>query len=85
MGAALVKELDTGIEGAGTRTVVLELDGVQWATQKNVVETVLGRRPGVVGAEANPVAQTVTVRYDPARTTVEDLAGWVRVPIPLPG
>ncbi len=73
-----MKELDTGIEGAGTRTVVLELDGVQWATQKNVVETVLGRRPGVVGAEANPVAQTVTVRYDPARTTVEDLAGWVR-------
>nr|WP_208411472.1 heavy metal translocating P-type ATPase [Mycolicibacterium fluoranthenivorans] len=70
--------MDTGIEGAGTRTVVLELDGVQWATQKNVVETVLGRRPGVVGAEANPVAQTVTVRYDPARTTVEDLAGWVR-------
>ncbi|MCV7355375.1 copper-translocating P-type ATPase [Mycolicibacterium fluoranthenivorans] len=57
---------------------MLELDGVQWATQKNVVETVLGRRPGVVGAEANPVAQTVTVRYDPARTTVEDLAGWVR-------
>lgn len=37
-----MKELDTGIEGAGTRTVVLELDGVQWATQKNVVETVLG-------------------------------------------
>jgi Cu2+-exporting ATPase len=58
--------------------VVLELDGVQWATQKNVVETVLGRRPGVVGAEANPVAQTVTVHYEPACTTVEDLAGWVR-------
>ncbi|BDX31558.1 copper-translocating P-type ATPase [Mycobacterium antarcticum] len=77
-GSAQVKELDTDVEVAGTHTVVLELDGVQWATQKNVVETVLGRRPGVVGAEANPVAQTVTVRYDPARTTVEDLAGWVR-------
>lgn len=67
----------TSVAGA-ERTVVLELDGVQWATQKNVVETVLGRRPGVVGAEANPVAQTVTVRFDPARTTVDDLAGWVR-------
>ncbi|TPG34654.1 heavy metal translocating P-type ATPase [Mycolicibacterium hodleri] len=67
---------DIGV--AGARSVVLELDGVQWATQKNVVEAALGRRPGVVGAEANPVAQTVTVRYDPAATTVEDLAGWVR-------
>ncbi|MEU0498595.1 heavy metal translocating P-type ATPase [Mycobacterium sp. NPDC006124] len=70
--------MKTGDPVAGTRTVVLELDGVQWATQKIVVETVLGRRPGVVGAEANPVAQTVTVRYDPASTTVEHLAGWVR-------
>lgn len=52
---------------------MLELDGVQWASQKNVVETVLGRRPEVVGAEANPVSQTVTVRYDPAHTTVEQL------------
>lgn len=77
-GSAQVKELDTDVEVASTRTVVLELDGVQWATQKNVVETVLGRRPGVVGAEANPVAQTVTVHYEPACTTVEDLAGWVR-------
>lgn len=70
--------METGGPVAGVRTVVLELDGVQWASQKNVVETVLGRRPGVVGAEANPVAQTVTVRYDPDRTTVEHLAGWVR-------
>lgn len=60
------------------RNVVLELDGLHWATQKNAVEAVLGRRPGVVGVEANPVGQTATVTYDPARTTVEDLAGWVR-------
>jgi Cu2+-exporting ATPase len=78
LGVTGVNELETGSPAAGTRTVVLELDGVQWATQKNVVESVLGRRPGVVGAEANPVTQTVTVRYDPARATVEDLAGWVR-------
>ena len=60
------------------RSVVLEVDGLQWATEKNVVEAVLGRRPGVAGVEANPVAQTATVTFDPARTTVGDLAGWVR-------
>lgn len=60
------------------RSVVLEVDGLHWATEKNVVEAVLGRRPGVVGVEANPVAQTATVIYDPARTTVEDLVGWIR-------
>ena len=60
------------------RTVVLEVDGLQWATQKNVVEAVLGRRPGVLEVEANPVAQTASVTYDPARTSVQDLARWVR-------
>jgi len=38
---------------------------------------VLGRRPGVLEVEANPVAQTATVEYDPARTSVEELARWV--------
>jgi len=61
-----------------SRSVVLELDGLQWATEKNAVEAVLGRRRGVSDVQANPVAQTATVIYDPARTTVEDLAGWVR-------
>ena len=69
--------MDTQVAGS-QRSVVLEVDGLHWATEKNVVEAVLGRRPGVVGVEANPVAQTATVTYDPARTTVEDLAGWVR-------
>jgi Cu2+-exporting ATPase len=31
-----------------------------------------------VSVEANPVAQTATVTYDPARTSVADLSGWVR-------
>ncbi|WP_295697407.1 heavy metal translocating P-type ATPase, partial [Lapillicoccus sp.] len=57
----------------------MELDGLQWATQKNAVEAVLGRRPGVLAVEANPVAQTATVTYDPAITTSEDLAEWIRV------
>jgi Cu2+-exporting ATPase len=60
-----------------TETAVLEVSGVQWATEKAVVEAVLGRRPGVASVEANPVAQTATVTYDPARTTVAELAGWL--------
>ncbi len=60
------------------RTDVLEVRGVQWASEKSRVEAVLGRRPGVTGVEANPVAQTATVTYDPARTSVGELAGWIR-------
>jgi P-type Cu2+ transporter len=63
---------------SSARSVVVELDGLHWASEEYSVEAVLGRRPGVVGVEANPVAQTATVIYDPSRTTVEDLAGWVR-------
>src|SRR5207245_4846158 len=47
-------------------TVVLDVSGLYYATEKNVVETVIGRRPGVHRVEANPVAQTATVTYDPA-------------------
>ena len=59
---------------AAAETAVLEVSGVQWATEKAVVEAVLGRRPGVHSVEANPVAQTATVTYDPARTSVAELA-----------
>ena len=69
--------MSTQLAGA-ERRVVLEMDGLQWASEKLTVETALGRQPGVLGVEANPVAQTATVTYDPARTTVGDLAGWVR-------
>ena len=69
--------MDAVTESAG-RTVVLEVDGLQWATQANVVEAVIGRKPGVIGVEANPVAQTATVTYDPAVTSVPELSGWVR-------
>ena len=51
---------------------------MQWATEKAVVEAVLGRRPGVHAVDANPVAQTATVTYDPTRTTVAELSGWIR-------
>ena len=59
-------------------TAVLEVSGVHWASSKAVTEAVLARRPGVVAVDANPVAQTATVTYDPSRTSVADLAGWVR-------
>src|SRR5215218_481869 len=63
---------------AQRQTVVLEMAGVHWASEKAVAESVLGRRPGVVAVEANPVGQTAAVTYDPARTSVVQLTGWVR-------
>jgi Cu2+-exporting ATPase len=59
-------------------TAVLEVAGVHWASEKATVERVLGRRPGVLSVEANPVGQTATVTYDPTRTSVADLAAWIR-------
>ncbi|MGY1638916.1 heavy metal translocating P-type ATPase [Geodermatophilus sp. SYSU D00742] len=59
-------------------TAVLEVAGVHWASEKVTVERVLGRRPGVLSVEANPVGQTATVTYDPTRTSVADLAAWLR-------
>ena len=59
-------------------TAVIEVSGVNWASEKAVAETVLSRRPGVLAVEVNPVAQTATVTYDPARTSVVELSEWVR-------
>ena len=59
------------------RTVV-EVRGLHWATSKAVIERVLAQRPGVAGVDANPVAQTATVRFDPSVTSVEQISGWVR-------
>jgi P-type Cu2+ transporter len=61
-----------------TQITVIEVSGVQWASSKAVAETVLSHRPGVLTIDANPVAQTATVTYDPDRTSVAQLAGWVR-------
>jgi Cu2+-exporting ATPase len=60
------------------KTTVLEAGGLHWATSAAVVENVLARRPGVLGVQANAVAQTSTVRYDSARTSVAQLSGWIR-------
>ena len=58
-------------------TVVLHVGGLHYATEKAVAERVLAHRPGVVAVEANPVAQTATVGFDPAMTSVEELRGWI--------
>ena len=58
-------------------TTVLHVGGLHYAGEKNVVERVLGNRPGVLEVEANPVAQTATVGFDPDQTSVEDLRRWV--------
>jgi Cu2+-exporting ATPase len=56
---------------------VLDVRGLQWASQQNVLAAVMSRRPGVLEVEANPVAQTATVRYDPTRTSLAELRDWV--------
>ena len=63
----------TGTAAPATETVVLHTGGLYRASEKAVVEAVLGRLPGVVSVEANPVAQTANVTYDPARSSVAEL------------
>jgi Cu2+-exporting ATPase len=58
-------------------TAVLHVGGLHYASEKAVVEHVLGKRPGVLAVEANPVAQTATVEYEPRTTSVEALQRWV--------
>ncbi len=58
-------------------TTVLHVGGLSWASEKAVVERVLGRRPGVRAVDANPVSQTATVTFDTAQTSVAELRGWV--------
>jgi len=58
--------------------VVLDVRGVQWASEKARVEAILGRRTGVLSVEANPVAQNATITFDSAQTSVEALRDWIR-------
>jgi Cu2+-exporting ATPase len=59
-------------------TVVLHVGGLHYVTEQAVVEQVLGHRAGVQDVEANPLAQTATVTFDPQQTSVEALRDWVR-------
>lgn len=63
---------------AGHNTVILDLRGLRCATEGNVVRAALRRKPGVVDVVANAVAQTATVTFDPARTSVTAVREWVR-------
>ncbi|SFR28139.1 Cu2+-exporting ATPase [Lentzea waywayandensis] len=58
-------------------TVVLDVSGLHWASEQNVVNAKLGRQAGVHDVEVNPAAQTATVHFDPAVTSVADLRQWV--------
>jgi Cu2+-exporting ATPase len=56
-----------------TTTVVLHVGEQYRGTEKLVVEAALSRHPGVRSVDANPVAQTATVTYDPTVTSVAEL------------
>ncbi|MFD8302833.1 heavy metal translocating P-type ATPase [Streptomyces sp. NPDC059690] len=58
-------------------TAVLDVRGLSWASQQSTITAVLGRRPGVLDVEANPVGQTATVVFDPRRTSLAELRHWV--------
>jgi len=58
-------------------TAVLHVGGLHFASEKAVVERTLGRQTGVLAVEANPVAQTATVTFDPNATSVNELRRWV--------
>jgi len=60
------------------QTAALEVAGMHWASEQATVEAVLGRRPGVLAVEANPVGQTAVITYDPATTSIGQLSAWVR-------
>jgi Cu2+-exporting ATPase len=56
-----------------TETVVLHVGRQYRASEKAVVEAALMQLAGVVSVDANPVAQTATVRYDPSLASVQAL------------
>src|SRR5262249_43124820 len=67
---------DVGV-GKDRSTVVLDVSGLQWASERNVVTARLLRRPGVLEVQVNPVGQTATVGFDPGRTSLAELREWV--------
>ena len=58
-------------------TAILDVRGLRWASQQDVVAAPLRRRPGVLDVAVNPVAQTATVVFDPAVTSLAELRRWV--------
>jgi P-type Cu2+ transporter len=66
-----------GVPVGKVATIVLHVGGQYRASEKAVVERVLSCRPGVRLVEANPVAQTATVTFDTAQTSVAELRSCV--------
>ena len=58
-------------------TAVLHVGGLHYASEQAVVERALAAQPGVAAVDANPVAQTATVEYDPSATSIEQLKQWI--------
>ncbi len=58
--------------------VIMDTRGLQWASSNPRIEAALASRPGVLSVDANAVAQTASVTFDPARTSVSALVGWIR-------
>jgi len=56
-----------------TTTAVLHTGGMYRGSEKSVVEQALSRLLAVASVEANPVAQTATVTYDPTGTSLAAL------------
>jgi P-type Cu2+ transporter len=65
------------LEHAAPARATLHVGNLHYASEKAVVERVLGNRPGVTSVDANPVAQTATVTFDPAVTSIVELARWI--------
>ncbi|MGZ8689998.1 MAG: heavy metal translocating P-type ATPase [Aeromicrobium sp.] len=59
-------------------SIVVEVEGLQWATSKAAVEATLARHRGVTAVEVNAVSQTASVTYDPAQTSVAELSQSIR-------
>src|SRR5215472_5679866 len=92
--AALEEPMSTVMARAETppaATVVLHAGGQYRASEKAVAEAALRRHAGVLSVEANPAAQTATVRFDPSLTSVANLrrvaeqAGFVCAGCNVPG
>jgi P-type Cu2+ transporter len=60
-------------DSPATATVALHMGRQYRASEKPVAERAMLHHAGVLAVEANPVAQTATVRYDPSRTSVAEL------------
>jgi len=58
-------------------SIVLHTGGLNFASEKAVLERVLSRRPGVLAVAANPVSQTTNVTFEPEKATIAELRRWV--------